>query len=380
MIRPVSTPRPIVELSQREQKEYSVTRAILAVADGENSFEREVGDTLRVELARSLNLSKVGIALGLDRLPNSVLIPTGMMARAVLDSQTSTKGAELKFVEPGPFLELLRAKAMVGRLGATVLGGLRGDVDAVRQTGSATAQWLPESPTADVTISNLTLDRVSLRPKTLMATMSTSRKLAEQSRPAADELVARDFVRAFAVELDKKSIQGTGTNNEPTGILNTAGIGSVAGGANGAAPTYDHAVDLEFSVADANGDDTEGDGVTDTLGYLATPKIRQRLRKSAAIIGGNLPAWGRNELAGRRAEVSKQMPETLTKGTSSAICHALIFARWSELLIGEWGAVDIIVDPFTLQKRADIELTAFWLADVALGHAAAFSAMKDALP
>ena len=73
------------------------------------------------------------------------------------------------------------------------------------------------------------------------------------------------------------------------------------------------------------------------------------------------------------------MPSTLTKGASTGVCHAVLFGVWPELLVGEWGALEILVDPYRLKKQGMIEITGIYMADVQVKHAASFAAIVDAL-
>jgi hypothetical protein len=81
---------------------------------------------------------------------------------------------------------------------------------------------------------------------------------------------------------------------------------------------------------------------------------------------------------GYNAQVSTQVPSTLTKGSSS-ICHAIIYANWEELMIAQWGGIDLLVDPYTLGNKAMVRVivNSYW--DIALRHATSFAAIKDAL-
>ena len=65
--------------------------------------------------------------------------------------------------------------------------------------------------------------------------------------------------------IDTAAINGSGSSNQPLGILNTSGIGSVAGGTNGLAPTLDHLLDLKKEVAVDNAD-------VASCGYLTNAK------------------------------------------------------------------------------------------------------------
>ena len=56
-----------------------------------------------------------------------------------------------------------------------------------------------------------------------------------QSTPDIEQLIRAD-VALLADAIDTAAINGGGGSNQPAGILNTTGIGSVAGGTNGLAP------------------------------------------------------------------------------------------------------------------------------------------------
>ncbi|MDQ1610332.1 MAG: hypothetical protein QOG00_263 [Pyrinomonadaceae bacterium] len=347
-----------VDLSRTEQTRYSIARAIMGAADGNlEGLELEVHRELEKQLPA--NYKRAG----------GVLVFT----RAGLDSATSTKGAETKFTEAGDFISMLRNKAKIFALGARLLAGLQGPVSFPKQTGAATAVWVGENSGSDVAESNMTLGSVSLAPKTLQASTSYSRQLLVQSVVDVESLVREDLALIHALAIDLAAINGSGSSNQPTGILQTSGIGAVAMGTNGGAPTYDAVVDLETAIIAANAD-------TAQMGYLTTPGIRGKLKKTPEL--GNtagMPVWRGDEVNGYRAEATNQVPSTLTKGTASGICHAIIFGVFSELLVGEWGALELVVDPFRLKKQGMIEVTSFEMVDITLRYAAAFAAIKDAL-
>ena len=75
-----------------------------------------------------------------------------------------------------------------------------------------------------------------------------------QSTPDIEQLIRSDFVALIAEAIDTAAINGSGSSNQPLGILNKSGIGSVAGGTNGAAPTLDNLLDLKQEVAVDNAD------------------------------------------------------------------------------------------------------------------------------
>lgn len=398
---------PAVDMSEREVKRYSLTRAIMNHAEkgeGWDGFEREVSDQIRKNLPenykprggifvpvrraahatdhigqRSLLVNRLEAMVREQALPlvaKARLLSQIDQMKAALDSGTSGAGQEVVFTEAGDFIDLLRARMKVAQLGATILTGLQGPVSFPKQSAAGSFSWVAEDPGSDLSDSDLTLTQVALNPKTGQSTTAYSRQLLAQGVIDVDNLVKNDLALITALGIDLAAINGSGASNQPTGVLNTSGIGSVAGGTNGLAPTYAHMVDLETEVATDNAD-------IGAMAYLTTPGIRGKLKKTEEFSSSNgRPVWTGGmdgEANGYPAHVSTQVPSNLTKGTSSGVCHAIIFGVWSQLMLGYWGAYELVVDPYTKKKQGLIELTSFQMAGIAVRHPESFAAMKDAL-
>lgn len=363
---------PDIQLTAKEERAYRLGAALLE-AHGEGN-----GTGLAWDISEQLRsaLPKGALYRGGLLVPHS-LHAAGIGTRAGLDTATSTQGAELKFTQPGPFIDALRKKAVVLRLGATELEGLQGDVKIPRATGAGTATFVTQNSGSDVAASNILLDQASLTPKTMQSTTSYSRQLLALSQSSAgiDRLVRNDLAQIHAVAIDSAAIQGSGSGANPTGITNTSGVSLVSGGTNGLQPTWANIVELEYQVANANAD-------TDPAGmaYCTSPGIRKRLRLTdrGGTSTGMFVLTDGNVINDYPVSASNNVPQTLTKGSSS-ICHAVIFGQWSELLLGMWGALEIVTDPYRLKKQGMIELTTFELVDVTVRHAPSFAVMLDAL-
>jgi hypothetical protein len=383
MAKPTPAALP-AELSDKERKRYSFARAIAAESGltdikFDAGFEREIGQEVEKKLPPEYQ-RKGGVlipsSLNHRTLDEALAFREAMATRAGLDSATATKGNELKFTQPGDFIDLLRARMKTRALGARVLSGLTGPVSFIKQTGAASGSWLAENGGVDTADSNLLLALVTLAIKTYQASTSFSRQLlvsAISGSVDAEQMVRDDLALVHALALDSAGIQGSGAANQPRGVLNTAGIGSEVGGANGAAATYANMVNMETAVAVANAD-------VDNMAYLTTPGQRGKLKQIAQLANtANVPVWYKGQVNGYRAEVSTQVPSNLTKGTAVGICSAIIFGDWSQLVYGEWGVLELITDPFRLKKQGMIEVTSFQMADVGVRIPAAFDAMQDAL-
>ncbi len=271
-------------------------------------------------------------------------MPTGR----ALDTKTSTGGQELVFTDyAGQYIEALRNSAVVLKAGATLLSGLTSNIGLPKQTTAGSASWTGDDPGSPVTSSALATALVTMSPKQLMAQQAFTRMVLQQSTPDVDALVRRDLALVHALAIDTAALFGTGSSNQPKGIVSQSGFQTLtvaADSANGGAPAYADILALEQAVAVSN-------AMVGPAAYVTNPLVRTKL-KSTAKLSGSLPLWDTTGLAvdadgnvgavnGYRAFVSNQIPSNLTKGSVSS-CSALLFGAWDQLLVGEWGAMEII--------------------------------------
>ena len=168
-------------------------------------------------------------------------------------------------------------------------------------------------------------------------------------------------------------MSSSGSSNQPRGILNTSGIGSVVGGTDGLAPTWDHMVDLESALSTVDAD-------VGAMAYLTNAKVRGKLKKTQRFSGTNGdPVWEKdNTVNGYRAEVTNAVPSNLVKGASGAVCSAIIYGNFADLILAFWSGLDLTVDPYTNSTSGTVRVVALQDCDVAVRHPESFAAMVDA--
>lgn len=364
-----SAAAPVVsENDRREIRKYSIGRAIAMKAANKEltGIEKEMHE----EAVREAKAAGIGSEFAGFGVP-AVMLSIEKHENRDLSVGTATAGGNTVATNLDPnMIPALRPRLKTVSLGATVLTGLTGNLSIPKQTGVAAAGW--ESENGDADQSEPTFGKIDLSPKRLAAFAVFGKQLLAQSNQAMDAIVRRDLEIAIQTALDLAAIMGTGAANQPTGILNTVGIGSVAGGANGLVPTWGNIVSLETQLATANAD-------VANMAYLTTPGIKGKLKTVSKVAGQNGFIWEGNEMNGYRSEVSTQVPSNLTKGTANGTAHAIIFGNWAELIIGQWAGLDIVVDPYTLAGKAQVKTTINSWWDIAVRHAESFAAMKDAL-
>ncbi|WP_025041023.1 phage major capsid protein [Nitrosospira briensis] len=363
------------DMTQREKDGYSVIRALNASL---NQNWKEAGFELEVSNA---------IAKRLGRVPQNergFFIPTNIpfAARAAYSTGASATGGALVATDllAGSFIEVLRNKARVMQMGATVLSGLVGNVDIPRQTGASSTYWTSEG--TNTTESEATFDKISLTLKTIGTFSQISRNMLMQSTPDIDMIVRADLIAQLALGIDLAALSGSGSSAQPLGIANVSGIGSVIGGTNGGALTIDQLIDLETAVMAANAPE-------ESLAYMANAKSVGALKKLKSTTGQYLwsgSAVGQRsgtpgEINGYPVARTNQARGNLTKGTAAGICSEVFFGAWNELLIGEWGVLEIVPNPYdaSVYKSGGVLIRALQSIDIGVRHAASFSVISDTL-
>jgi HK97 family phage major capsid protein len=208
-----------------------------------------------------------------------------------------------------------------------------------------------------------------MSPKTVGAYVDLSRKLMIQSDPSAEEIFRSDMVQQIATAIDTVAINGGGSN-EPTGILQTSGIGAVNMGDNGLAPTWSSVVNLIKEVAIDNAE--QG-----SRAFLTTPQAAAKLRSIAKVSGtdSKMILDDKSELFGYKVIATSLVPSNLTKGSGSSL-SAMIFGNFNDLVVGQWG-LDVLFDPYTGSSTGAMRVTVFLDVDVAVRHAESFAAIQD---
>lgn len=267
--------------------------------------------------------------------------------RKAIDSGTAGSGGG--FVIPSEylseeFIETLRANSVLFRAGATELRDLTGKpVRIPRQIASGSVYWIGENST--INLSDPSFGAVDLTPKTMAMRNQYSRLMDILANPKALDLIQRDMAKAAALELDRAGLRGSGTSNQPTGIVNVSGIGSYAIGTNGGSLSVDDLYGMIGVLEDAN-------AMSGKVALITHPKALRKLKKQriaqfSGDTGGEyvvqplLTDDALSKAIGLPCLTTTQIPTNLTKGTSTD-CSEVYLANWEELLVGMWGGIEIL--------------------------------------
>ena len=341
-----------IGMTKTEVKQFSLARAIKACADKDWKGAEFELDCVK-EVARKMNRAPD---------PQKFLVPFEVLERpvvAVRDKRDLTvatvgDGGYLVSTDNQGFIEILRNRSVAFNMGVRRLSGLNGNVTVPRQTGAATPYWLAnEASTA--TESKQAFTQMALSPKTVAAYTEISRLLLLQSSPSVEGIVTSDLAAVIAIAADLSVLNGSGAAGQPTGIIQTGGIGSVTG------TTLAYAGILEFQT-----DVAASNVIPSAGGYVTTPIVAGKLMGRSRFSNTDTPLWVGNiwdgQMAGFHSMSSNQMP-----------ADAMLFGDWSEVVVGEWGVLEVEVNPYANFQAGIIGVRAMYSLDVGVRRPYAFS-------
>jgi HK97 family phage major capsid protein len=291
----------------RKMSKFSLLKAINDVANNRQLDER----AQEVVNAGITEMRKAG-----QNYSGQIVLP--MEERAI---QATVEGAGQENVAEDKLgiLEPLRANLVLVNAGASYMTGLVGNVSIPAYSGSNVG-WKGEVDTADN--GGGTFTEVNLEPKRLTAYIDVSKQFLIQDSNSAEEMLKRDIVAAIANKLEA-TILGSeaGSTTKPAGLLN--GVS-----ADGEAITYEDIVEMEATL--------EGANVRGDIKFIVSPSAKATLKTTKIDAGSGKFVMEGNEVNGYPV-----------LSTSAVAGKGVIYGNFNDLVIAQWGGIDLTVDPYT---------------------------------
>jgi hypothetical protein len=162
--------------------------------------------------------------------------------------------------------------------------------------------------------------------------------------------------------------------------VNNPDVPTFAIGPDGGEMAWGHVVSMEETVAEANAEDPNG-----AMAYVMSPKVRSKLKRSYVGQEMGVTIWNgavtgsigviSDQINGYPAFATTHLPDDLTKGSATGL-SAMLYGNFADVAIPAWGAVDLIVDPYTGNGTL-VRITAILTCDIRPRRPTAFVRCRD---
>lgn len=351
----VETEETVIEESVEDEVEEKEVETERNINNNNSNQIRKMNKEFRLikairDVANNRSMDEVTKAvanLGAEEMRKSGLSFGGQI-QLPLESRTITVASEHEDVIETEFtniLEPLRAKNVLVEAGAKYLTNLVGDVQ-VPVMGATNVGWAGE--VADAQSGDPSFNHITLQPKRLTAYIDLSKQFIAQDSLAAEQLIREDLVKAINNKLEATILgAGSGSTTEPQGMFDAISATSVSG--------YSDIVDKEADIEDAN--------VNGNCVYIMSNKAKAALRAMPKSSKSTQLVFENGEVDGTKA-----------LNTSHVADKKYIYGDFSNLAIGQWGAIDLTVDPYTLARSGQIRLVINAYFDAKILRPTAFTA------
>ena len=299
--------------------------------DSEDDSKTGSKDEKRNENKKSYKMNKNIILSEIRSALNSADHKVTLPAETRAVTQTvSGDGVHDEIVETEfkGLLEPLYADSVISNLGITIYNGLPAGDFKVSAMGKGAAAWADETGTAAE--SKNTFSHVTLQPKRISAQLSYSKQFLAQDTIGAEAAIRRDIYNALVAQIQTTmlSADAAGTN-KPAGIFNGVTAKNIS--------SYAELCDVEATVDDSN---VKGDRK-----YLMSNKAKAILRcMPKSSLTNELVLHG-NDIDGTQVIANSDVPTT-----------QYAYGDFSNIVMGTWGNVDLIIDPYTLAAENSIRI------------------------
>lgn len=296
-------------------KEFRLIKAINDIANN-----RSVDETAQaVVKAGAEEMRKAGVSYG-----GQIQLPTSELRAAIT---VTTEGEDVVATEIYDILEPLRAKNVLVAAGAKFITGLVGDVQ-VPSMSAGNVYW--EGETASAKDGGETFSAVKLSPKRLTAYVDISKQFLVQDSKSAEALIRQDIINAINSKLEATILgSAAGTGTQPAGMFNGASKVKIA--------SFKDVCDMEAKIEDAN--------VIGECKYVVSNKAKAALRNMAKSAKSTELVMEGGAIDG-----------TEVLNTSNVEEQNVVYGDFSNLAIGQWGSIDLLVDPYTKAGDGQVRL------------------------
>lgn len=326
------------------KNKFSLLKAIRSVVNGEqfDAYTAKVIAEGRSIMSAAGKTATGQIVLPIERRAEGDVTPT--TPNGIIMAGVEGAGMENVAEDKLDLLTPLRNRMVLGEAGCTFLTGLTNDISIPVATGGNCA-WKGEVVKADA--SEYEFEEITLKPKRLTCYLDVSKTFIAQDGNSANELLMRDMINCISEKLESTILgDEKGTNEKPQGIF----YGVTA---DTAAVKFGDVVDWEAELENAN--------INGEIKYIVNPASKAILRKTAKDSGSGLFVMADGEIEGNKV-----------LSTASVVKKGVLLGDMREIIVANWGSLDITLDPYTKATENQIRIVINFYVDAAVRRPAAF--------
>ena len=304
---------PIKDTTEGVKGAFSYTRAIAGALNGNlDGLEKEMHQEGEKELTR-MGKSSMG----------NLVVPNMILQKRAAVSENSTAGVDVISFE-----QALQARSVARELGVQFIN-LVSDGKVVIQNPT-TVTW--EGETDAYADGGQALTTASITPKRLASYVLLSKQLINQHNISVENAFIADIAGAVAAKLDYSFFNDDGFTEH-------AGNG-VTAKANASVSSLMGAMVEQLMMSNAD---------RGTLAFAASAGLFAEIA-AATQVSSVTPLLSGNAAYGYPVRFTSQINDN---GSAQELIY---FANWSDFVIGQWGGLDILVDPYTAAGTGQVRL------------------------
>lgn len=340
-----------------KQERFSLRRALANYVSGN---EQHDADAEVISRATEFHNGS-----GLTRSSSSsLIIPTSIETRGMFTAATESATGVVIDQEQQEMLLPLQSSLVLAQAGARFMTGLQGDIYWPKYSGS-NVFWEGENTKAKDGAGTFSKGE-AYKPKRLTAFVDISEQLLIQENTSVEAIIRQTLATAIAQKVEQTALgKHVHSENTPDGMFKDAP--SIKG-----AMDWDKVVSMETKADLSN-------ALFGNLAYIMHPalvgKAKTKVKDASGAGGFIFGNEGVGTLNGYKALRTNNIPDKL-QSTSDE--YGIVFGNWNDYFIGQWGALEIKVDPYSRMLEGVVRLVvnSYWNMGMIRPESFAVASMK----
>lgn len=351
-----------LELSSKEEE--NERRGTLHVSDKNSRFSlrRAIANMVEGNQQNDAEASVIDMATNHHNMSGAqmadkrgIIVPVNVEKRAAFTAATEAATGVIIDEEQQEMLLPLQSSLVLSRAGARFMTGLQGNIYWPEFSG-ANVFWEAENAQAKDGAGSFSKGEL-FKPLRLTAYVDISKQLLVQENASVEAYIRQAIAVAISQKIEQTAFSDkTGVANTPDGMF--AELSEDVKGE----MTWANIVAMETNA------DTQN-ALFGNLSYILHPalvgKAKTKVKDSSGAGGFIFTGNGDGQLNGYKALRTNNLPKALrgtTEPEKAGDEYGIVFGNWSDYFVGQWGGIELLVDPYTQALKGTVRLitNSYW--------------------